>query len=296
MRNRYLILFLIFNISVLLYSLEDDKPLWVEFQEAKSLYENGHFQEALDFFLDVTTSETPYPEAEYMIGMLYLEEGELALAEKQVIKAIDLSSFLEIKEDLNKYKYSLANIYLLKEEYDNYVYTLKDILGKDEIDIDEIRDQKAYYDSLLNSGIDRLLHLYRKEADNVLDARLYLGYFYNSQGDYKASVNYLLSPMLALFSEAIEDKTVRDREYLFESMEIFLTQIQNDERVANYFKEHDVYKVLYYLGESLYGLGEEQRGLEIWTLLANSNIESLWVNKAKKQVLNPILETWKFIY
>lgn len=296
MKNRFYMLFLLFLVSISLYSLEDEKPLWVEFQEAKSLYENGRFQEALDFFLEVTKSETPYPEAEYMIGMLYLEEGELAIAEKQVIKAIDLSEFLEVKEDLNKYKYSLARIYLLKEEYDNYIYTLKDILGRDEIDIDEIRDQKAYYDMLLNSGIDRLLHLYRKEADNVLDARLYLGYFYNSQGDYKASVNYLLSPMLALFSEAIEDETLRDREYVFESMEIFFKEIPKDDRISQYFIEHDMYKVLYYLGESLYGLGEEERAMEIWNLLAHSNIKSLWVNKSKKQVLNPTLETWKFIY
>lgn len=295
MRNKILFLLILLIYTVSIFSLEE-KPLWVEFQEAKRLYESGHFQEALDYFLDVTKSETPFPEAEYMIGMLYLEEGELDIAEKQIMKAIELSTYLEVQEDLISYRYSLAKVYLLKEEYENYIYTLKEIIGKDEIDLDDIRDQKAYYDTLLESGIDRLMHLYRKDADNVLNARIYLGFYYNSIGDYKSSVNYLLPPMLALLSEAIDDNVKQDREYVFESMDLFFSRIEGNERIKGYFSEHDIYKVFYYLGESLYGLNNEERAIEIWTLLANSDIKSLWVNKSKKQILNPILETWKFIY
>lgn len=295
MINRISIILLFIILSIPIFSL-DEKPLWVEFQEAKKLYENGEFQGALDFFLKVTKGDMPFPEAEYMIGLLYLEEGELDIAETQILKAIDLSVYLEVKEDLNAYKYSLAEVYLLKEEFDKYVYTLKEIIGGDEIDLDDIRDQKAYYDTLLESGLNRLMHLYRKKADNVLNARIYLGFYYNSIGHYKASVSYLLSPMLAMLSEAIDDNIKRDREYVFLSIESFFSEILENKRIRDYFFENDIYEVFYYLAESLYGLKHEERAMEIWKLLANSSIKSQWVNKSRKQVLNPTLETWKFIY
>lgn len=282
-------------LSNTISSLEE-KPLWVKFQEAKSYYENGNFQEALNFFLEVTKSPTPFPEAEYYIGMLYLEEGELDVAEEQIKKAIDLSHYLQIKQDLLTFKYSLAEVYILKEDFDNYIYTLKDIIGREEIDLQDIRDQRAYYDTILESGINRLLHLYRKEADNVLNARVFLGYYFNSIGEYKESVNFLLSPMIALISEVIDDNITLNREYVFESMDIFFNELTKNRRAKEYFEQHDFYKLFYYLGESFYGLGNKDRAIEIWKLLSDSGIDSKWINKSRKQLKNPVLEDWKFIY
>lgn len=293
MKNSLFLLLLTLSLS--LFSLEE-KPLWVEFQEAKALYERGEFQKALDFFLDSTKGSIPFPEAEYMIGLLYLEEGELDLAEIQVKKAIDNYSYLEVPEDLYDYKYTLSEIYMLRGDWDNYVYSLKDIIGIDEIDLDEIRDQKAYYDTFLESGVDRLLHLYRKKADNVLSAKVLLGYYYNSTGEYKESVNYLLPAMLSITTEVIDDNTLFDREYLFSSMSDFFKELGSNKRALEYFEENDFYKLFYYLAESLLGLGEKERALDIWRLLADSGIESKWVTKSKKQLNDPLLENWKLIY
>ncbi|MBN2618428.1 MAG: tetratricopeptide repeat protein [Spirochaetales bacterium] len=294
MRFKFLIILYLFS-SIAIFS-QDNLPLWIKFQEAKMMYENGDFQDALEFFLSVTSKDTPFPEAEYMIGLLYLEEGELDLAENQIKKAIELSPYLEVKEDILDIKYSLAKIYLLKEDYDSYVLSLKDILGGDELNIEEIRDQNAYYETLIESGIDRLVVLYRKDADSVMNARIYLGYYYNSIGEYSKSVSYLLSPVLAIITEVINDKFNRNREYVFSDMETLFTQISSDKRVIEYFNEHDILKLFYYLAESLYGLDEKDKAKEIWSLLANSSFESMWVNKSVKQLRNPELETWKFIY
>ncbi|QEN05848.1 hypothetical protein EW093_14440 [Thiospirochaeta perfilievii] len=294
MRNSLLIICLTL-LSLPLFSL-DKKPNWVNFQEAKMFYESGNFREALDYYLQVTKSPTPNPEAEYMIGLLYLEEGELEIAEEQILKAISLSHYLQVKEDLMFYKYSLAKVYLLKDDYDSYVSTLKDIIGKSSIDLQEVRDQRAYYDTILESGVNRLLHLYRKDADNVLNARIYLGYYYNSIGKYLESVNYLLSPMLSLVTEVINDNIKQDREYVFISMEQFFKEVGKNKRVQEYFEENDFYKLFYYLGESFYGLGLKEQANEFWELLVNSNLESKWINKAKKQLKDPSLEEWKFVY
>ncbi|MGL1894223.1 MAG: hypothetical protein OCD02_21515 [Spirochaetaceae bacterium] len=298
MKNRFLFILIILSTSFL-YSIDLDiqeKPLWVQFEEAKSLYQNGEFQEALDFFLEVTKNPRPFPEAEYMIGLLYLEEGELEIAEEQILKALGYSNYLQVPQDLMKYKYTLSNIYLLKDDYDGYVYTLKDIIGQDEIDLQEVRDDKAYYDTLLESGLDRLLHLYRKDANNVVNARINLGYYYNSIGEYKKAVNYLLSPTIALITEVINDNILNDREYVFQSMTLFFSEVKNSDRARNYFIEHGFYRLFYYLAESLYGIGEDDTAQEIWILLKDSGVKSKWITKAKRQILVPTLEKWKFIY
>ena len=95
MKNRSLLCLYTIFIFTNLFSLEEQKPLWVEFEEAKTLFENGNFQDALEYFLEVTKNEINFPEAEYMIGLLYLEEGELEIAEEQVKKAIKLAPFLQ---------------------------------------------------------------------------------------------------------------------------------------------------------------------------------------------------------
>lgn len=289
------LLLLLFYLSSFIYAIEG-KPLWVEFQEAKALYESGEFKEALNYFLSVTKGDRPFPEAEYMIGLLYLEEGELEIAEKQILKALENSHYLEVEQDILNYKYKLAEIYLLKEDYSSYVEQLKEIIGGDELNVKEIKDQKAFYDTLLDSGIDRLLHLYRKEADNVLNARVYLGYYYNSIGDYKRSVSYLLPSMLALITEVISDRTLLDREYIFTGMNDFFLSLNRDKRASTYFNEHDFYRVFYYLAESLYGLEREEIARDIWELMVLVDIESPWIRKANKQLREPELETWKLIY
>jgi len=274
----------------------EKKPLWVEFQEATELYYTGHFQEALDYFIEVTKGDRPFPEAEYMIGLLYLEEGELRIAESQIKKAISLSVYLEVPEDLLDYKYSLANIFLLKDDYDNYVNILKDIIGGDEINLDDIRDQKAYFDTLVNSGINRLLLLYRAKADNIINARILLGYYYNSIGEYKKAISYLLTPTIAFISEVVSDNALKDREYSFVSLELFFKEISDNKRVLEYYKDNGFFKLMYYLGESLLGIEKKAEAIEVWTLLANSGIDSMWVKKSKKQLLNPKLENWKIVY
>lgn len=294
MKIKALLFFLLSSLTTL--SALEEKPVWVEFQQARALYESGEFREALNYFLNVTKGDRPFPEAEYMIGLLYLEEGELEIAEKQVLKALENSHYLEVKQEILTYKYKLADIYLLKEDYDSYVKQLKDIIGGDDLDIKEIRDQRAFYDTLLESGIDRLLHLYRKDADSVLNARVFLGYYYNSIGDYKTAVTYLLPSMLALITEVINDRVVENREYQFSGMVDFFNSLNRDKRSAKYFKEHDFYRVFYYLAESLHGLGELDRANEIWELMITVDIDSPWIKKARKQLREPELETWKLIY
>lgn len=295
MRSRILTLLLVlFTLTPL--SAQEGLPLWVKFENAKELFRSGEFRDSLDFFIEVTKGDRPFPEAEYMIGLIYLEEGELQIAKEQVKKAITYSSFLQVPIDLIEYKYTLSEIYLLNEEYENYVLTLKEIVGGDRLTLDDIRDQKAYYDVLIKSGMDRFLHLYRKDADSVINARILLGYYYHNRGDYKNSVNYLLTPTLSLITEVLKDNQLRDREYVFESMETFFYRIKENKRALEYFHRHDFYKLFYYLGESLLGLGEKERAIEVWTLLADSDIDSLWVKKSKKQILNPTLENWKLMY
>lgn len=294
MKIKVLLLVLLCTMT-LIHSLEEE-PVWVEFQQARALYDSGEFKEALNYFLNVTQGDRPFPEAEYMIGLLYLEEGELEIAEKQVLKAMENSHYLEVKQDLLTYKYKLADIYLLKEDYESYVSQLKNIIGGDDLDVKEIRDQGAFYDTLLESGIDRLLHLYRKDADSVLNARVYLGYYYNSIGDYKLAVSYLLPSMLALITEVINDRVVDNREYTFTGMDNFFISLNRDKRAAKYFKEHDFYRVFYYLAESLYGLGEAEKAKEIWDLMVMVDLDSPWIRKARKQLREPELETWKLIY
>lgn len=294
LRSRTILLIIFIN-SITLFC-RDNLPMWVQFENAKELFRTGQFQESLDFFLEVTKGNKPFPEAEYMIGLLYLEEGELQIAEKQIKKAIELSPYLQVQKDLIEYKYSLGQVYLLKEDYENYLITLKDIIGGDQLSLEDIRDQKAYFDVLINSGMDRFLHLYRVRADSVINARILLGYYYHNVGDYKNSVNYLLTPVLALISEVVEDNKSFDREYLFTDMDSFFKEVRDNKRALQYFEEHDFYKLFYYLGESLLGLDKRERALEVWTLLANSEIDSLWVEKSKKQILDPTLENWKLIY
>ena len=105
-------------------------PGWVLYEKGLFLYEQGKLDQALEYFNLSAKSGSLTPEANYSIGRIYEEEGDYLLAEKQYDKALEDARFLYIPEQKWSIYYSLAGIYLNRDEYDRYEQMLLSVLMK----------------------------------------------------------------------------------------------------------------------------------------------------------------------
>ncbi len=206
-------------LSVAAYSqpVEDqDLPGWVLYEKGLFLYEEGELDQALEYFNLSAKSGNLTPEANYYIGRIYEEEGDYLLAEKQYDKALEDSRFLYIPEQKWSIYYSLAGIYLNRDEYDRYEQMLLSVFDEELSRNEEIlRREHAYVQMLKEEGMDKFLLLFRINLTYSLESASQLGVFYARRGEVKRSLIKNLYTVLSLYSSSIEYLLAKEPDFSF---------------------------------------------------------------------------------
>ena len=203
-----------------------DLPGWVLYEEGLSLYDQGKLDQALEYFSLSAGAGDLTPEAAYHIGRIYEEEGDYLLAEKQYEKALEDSRFLYIPEQKWQIRYSLAEVYLNRKEFDRYEQLLLSVFDEEMIrDEETIRREHAYVQMLKESGMDKFLLLFRMKLTYSLEAASQLGVFYSREGAWKSSLIKNLYTVLSFYSGGID--------YLIERYPGFSFPVDRDELWEN---------------------------------------------------------------
>ena len=215
---------IIFFIVLLLPSLwgeelteeERELPVWVLMEKGKASFREGDFATALTFFSYSRNKGAVLPEAEYWMGRVFEEEGELSLAVAQYQIALEQSRYLYIGDDKIDISYRLADSYKKMADWSMYEFQLQ-VLVDGEIDSNqEILDREHLFATTLKEkGLDELLYLYRLEYSYSLRAFRELGIFSYKQGRYRSSTIYNLYSVMTYFSLGINELIKEDPDFQF---------------------------------------------------------------------------------
>ncbi len=198
-------------------SVEDSHlPGWVLYEKGLSLYERGELGLALEY-LNLSAKEGVLtPEALYRIGRIYEEEGDYLLAEMRYNEALKDARFLYVPEDKWLIQYSLAGIYLNRKENDRYEQQLLSIFDEEMKRNEEIiRREHSYVQMLKESGMDKLLLLFRIRLEFSQEAAAQLGVYYARSGEWKSSIIKNLYTVLTYFSGGLDFIMEKDPEFSF---------------------------------------------------------------------------------
>lgn len=191
-------------------------PVWVLMEKGKASFREGDFATAYSFFIHARNKGAVLPEAEYWMGRVYEEEGELPLAIAQYQKALELSRYLYIRDDSIEISYRLADAYKKQGDWDRYEFRLQVLVDGEIARSQEVLDREHLYATTLKEkGLDELLYLYRLDYRYSLRAFQELGVFYYKQGRYRSATIYNLYSVMTYFSLGVEELIREDPEFQF---------------------------------------------------------------------------------
>ncbi len=229
-----------------------------------------------------------YPEAEFWKGKVFMVEGELAIAEKQFLRAFDMRGSLEIPEDQYLILYTLSEVYSLQKNTLGWYNTIQRILLDDPVAGTPPMDpylKEAMIMTLRKQGFDKFMVLYRLTAGFSLRANREMGRYLlrnnRSNGELHCAIaaNMIMTQAIAMYQK-------RNPDYIYASIGDFLERMTQNREIADYLLASELYEILLNLGDYLFTLGQREYALSVWTAVAQSG-PLPWKGTAAARLANP---------
>ncbi len=255
----------------------------------------GHLGEALIFTRRAMRLEGDTAEGHYLIGLVFLAEGEFLLAEKHLQKALLYQDRYHM-QDL--YLLALVNVQLGLGNEEAYVRYLNTVThGSDNLPVSvrtlretEAKQRTHAKDILFREGLDRVIQMYRWSADLRLIGIEALGsYHYGQKTDQsdELAVEYFLHAVVAHSGVLIDRMLFYDPSYVFTGMDDLLRDAQRYEEMRSYIISSDFYRTLFMLAASIHAYDRSPLSKVIWNRLRLQPGDSEWVRRAQARFFSP---------
>lgn len=305
-----LVLFLFVSLSV--YPVSSEKPLWISYQEGIKFFKEHKFSDAMAVFKTCTLENPTYPEAEYWIGKIFEIEGEFELAKRQYLKALEPSSLnaLNIADFEFTIRSALAGVYEKTGESNLQINEILTIINKDSwySSTKGKQDLNAIYKLWLDKGINRVFELYRIQNRRFSDYYAMAGEFYYYNGRIEEAIKMLSVSALSIFSELAEIQKKMHPDFIFtnkenfekryldtsipkELYELHLYDIADlvklsmvDPEIGLYLEKANFFKTIYYLGLSLAEVKHYEHAFDMLIICSSYSSAGHYQNLALKKM------------
>jgi hypothetical protein len=222
-----------------------------------------------------------YPEAERALGLVYLAEGELALAEMQLRRAIDMADSLDVPEERYAMLEELAEAYRAEGKGRDYEMTLREV--SDQAELFSKKEEflrLAMERTLGRDGIDKFMMLYRVQDAFAASACSKLGALYLGNGR-PGAVIYLAAAVNMTLTREIAGLREKEPGYSFATIEELLALVGADPALARYANEAGLYRDMLLLGRALAEGGNRETARGIWAAVAKAPGAGPWAKEAR---------------
>jgi len=229
-----------------------------------------------------------FPEAEFWKGKVFAIEGELALAERQYLRAFDDRASLEVPEERYDMLYALADLYRTEGDMAAWENVIKRILADDPIAGDPALDpylREAMMNTLRQDGYERFMVLYRIAPGFSFQANALVAEFYMDHGRAQAvlhaavACNMIATRAMAMIRE-------RDRDYRWLNLADFRIRASAVPAVSAYLDDMGFNRLLLVLADALYQGGSRTHALSLWRDIAVS-AQAPYSAVALKRIADP---------
>ena len=224
------------------------------------------------------------------MAVIYEEEGEYELAENHYLKALSESRELYILQDAFLIRYRLADMYALSRQLGKYERVLRDVISTDSLTVEEIALRNAMTRNLRESGIDKLIELYRIDVSPCTRAYASLGIFYYRTGRFSESIEHLVPAVLDTLTTCIEDIMEHNPSYEADTAESLMADCLYDTRISAFLGRVGFFEHLYYLACALFAESERTHAERIWSLVQEYAADGEWAERASEQLRAPFIE------
>ncbi len=210
-----------------------------------------------------------YPEAEYWKGKVFMLEGEVALAESQMQRALAMRDSLEIPDEQYTIMYSMAELYGSRNDHVAWENVMQTIVAGDATLDSYLQD--ALLSTLVGGGFDRFMVLYRIEPTYALEANAALAEFYLDRGRAAAMLHAAVAVNMTL-TRAVGMLRAKDRDFAWTTLPEFLKRSSERSDVSEFLQSARIYRQLLTLADAMYIAGARTNALPIWKAIVAAGI------------------------
>jgi tetratricopeptide (TPR) repeat protein len=266
-------------------------PEWFYYQQCLESFRKGDFGGSMKHLKDLTDAYGESAESQHLLGRIYEQEGELDLAEKYYLRALERSGSLKVPDEKYEIRYRLANMYYQRKNYKKFEDTLEQILSDQSL-YTEARYERirtSYVSTLMSRGLDSLALMYRIPFDFAQEAHRELGIFYCRTGRERGALLHLAFANLALISTLSDELKRHDPDYNYISLEDALDKCSSRSYLTDFLRRGEIFRSLYFLASALYGAGVPGEARRVWTLVSEYG-SGEWKTQSRNQLLAPKAE------
>jgi tetratricopeptide (TPR) repeat protein len=272
--------------------------------------EAGEFGEALEIFRTIQAGGLIYPEADIATGDVYRIEGETELARRHYERAYAQKQLLRVPDDRFTILYRLESLFRDSDRYADMEESLLRVLREDSQYYEAVylASRDAMRELFFETGLDRLLQLYRFPDNLAVRAHSRLAWYYSRSGQPVSAVTHALFAIVTKVTETIEALTEGTPSYRFSEPDsvarrrttpsalpwpdtaALLSLAFREQEVRAYLNASGLAEDLYNLGVALFLSGELELARNVWQLLASSPLEGRPRDMADRQLVSPFAE------
>lgn len=240
-----------------------------------------------------------FPEVEYWIGETYRMEGELGVALEQYKKAHEQRAFLENPAFDTDILYKIVELLKIRQEYGEMEARAREILAQDSLYSGPATTLIAMARILTESGINRLVAIYRHNNTTERAYRLLGMYYYATEapkpegyaaGRLSPAAEHLMIAFLNQNTILIQELIRHQYDFAFSTLDALITDANRYPVLAAYMADCEYFKTIYYFAAALYADGKPVLGRRLWTLLSLHPEAGEWSKRSANQLRSPFMD------
>jgi tetratricopeptide (TPR) repeat protein len=286
-------LLLLCTTLLMSHAQTENEPAWLLYERGLREMSRGEPGAAINFLFRALEKKNLYPEAEMALGDIYRSEAEPELAEKQYERALALRDFLETPEDHYTVRYRLVDLHETQGSWENYRETLVAIIQADEVYVREIYEKsgEAFQKTYLDSGVDRLLQLYRLPDRPEARAHSELGWYYYRTGRFEPSaIRELLFAAVIQISSVVTELIRLNPDYRFTTLSELWSMAEKRRHIREHIAGSTLFESLYHLAAASYAMNHSDRAREVWAIVAETEMAAQYRSLSERQLADPWIE------
>ncbi|MBQ0166002.1 MAG: hypothetical protein KBT02_02695 [Treponema sp.] len=282
--------------------IPDVRKIWEERKESQAiaildnallLHTEEDFNNSITAVCEWYRSRIAYPEAEYLLGKLYMLEGEYDIASDFFRQAIDHSDVLDIQDEKISILYDSAYLDELRNDMNGFEEKLLQIMeyNPDYVEYITSRSSNSYLDAIIratrrNFTPDKFFLLYRSEYYDTISACIDLASYYSEMGYNDKAFPVSVLAVLTSFTRIYSILKSRNVKYVYTTVEGFFDEAAKHSDVQKWMKDNKVWNSFYVFGKLVLDYQRNESMAKDIFIILNEKCPDSYVKNAASTMLS----------
>ena len=243
---------------------------------------SAFFNNSAPALVSYVSTRFSLPEADRLIGRIYILEGEYALSKQYLMNAWKNAALLDVPDERYDILYELSDIAFIEKDFDDYEKDLLLIVKND-----SLLKNKAFEDAFTfivqnreAGSMEKFFTLFRSEDYTALASYFKLAAYYEERGFSDKALKAFALGTLTAFTKMYNTVKARDPEFEYQNLSLLFTEIARFSDIVDWASSQGIWKAFSDFADCMRKAGNERFAFDLYAALANSAPDDYWKKRS----------------